>query len=321
VFGYTRSYFQADLPTVGDAVVFLRTLLPFKPIDELYTALGRAKQGKTERYRHFFRHLAAHRDEQFVHADGERGMVMAVFTLPSYPLVFKLIRDKFAFPKESVRAEVMQKYTLVFRHDRCGRLVDAQEFRHLRFPRKQFAAALLGELLTSCSETVKIDGDDLVVAHCYVERRVRPLNLYVREAEPDASVRAVVDYGQAIRDLASSNIFPGDLLFKNFGVTGTGRAIFYDYDELCLVSECRFRELPEDDDRGESFYVGPFDVFPEQFPRFLGMDAAQRAALLEAHGDIFSVRWWRELQQRIAAGLVADVPPYPQQVRVGAMNL
>jgi len=317
VFGYTRSYFQADLPTVGDAVVFLRTLLPFKPIDELYTALGRAKQGKTERYRHFFRHLAAHRDEQFVHADGERGMVMAVFTLPSYPLVFKLIRDKFAFPKESVRAEVMQKYTLVFRHDRCGRLVDAQEFRFLRFPRNQFAPALLDELLASCSETVKIDGDDLVVAHCYVERRVRPLNLYVREAEPDAGIRAVVDYGQAIRDLASSNIFPGDLLFKNFGVTGTGRAIFYDYDELCLVSECRFRELPEDDDRGESFYVGPFDVFPEQFPRFLGMDAAQRAALLEAHGDIFSVRWWRELQERLARGLVADLPPYPPQVRVG----
>jgi len=244
-------------------------------------------------------------------------MVMAVFTLPSYPLVFKLIRDKFAFPKESVRAEVMQKYTLVFRHDRCGRLVDAQEFRFLRFPRNQFAPALLDELLASCSETVKIDGDDLVVAHCYVERRVRPLNLYVREAEPDAGIRAVVDYGQAIRDLASSNIFPGDLLFKNFGVTGTGRAIFYDYDELCLVSECRFRELPEDDDRGESFYVGPFDVFPEQFPRFLGMDAAQRAALLEAHGDIFSVRWWRELQERLARGLVADLPPYPPQVRVG----
>ena len=317
VFGYTRSYFQADLPTVGDAVVFLRTLLPFKPIDELYTVLGRAKQGKTERYRHFFRHLAAHLDEQFVHADGEHGMVMAVFTLPSYPLVFKLIRDKFAFPKESARAEVMQKYNLVFRHDRCGRLVDAQEFRFLRFPRNQFAPALLDELLASCSETVKIEGDDLVVAHCYVERRVRPLNLYVREAEPEAAVRAVIDYGQAIRDLASSNIFPGDLLFKNFGVTGTGRVIFYDYDELCLVGECRFRELPEDDDRGESFYVGPFDVFPEQFPRFLGMDAAQRAALLEAHAEIFSVRWWRELQQRLAAGFVADLPPYPQHVRVG----
>src|SRR5581483_12000585 len=157
VFGFARSYFQADLPTVGDAVVFLRTLLPNKPVDEMYTVLGRAKQGKTERYRHFFRHLAAHRDERFIHAEGERGMVMLVFTLPSYPLVFKLIRDRFAYPKESVRVEVMDKYTFVFRHDRGGRLVDAQEFRWLRFPRRQFAPELLDELLAGCAETAALD--------------------------------------------------------------------------------------------------------------------------------------------------------------------
>ncbi len=317
VFGYTRSYFQADLPTVGDAVVFLRTLLPYKPVDEIYTVLGRAKQGKTERYRHFFRHLGAQRNEKFVHADGERGMVMAVFTLPSYPLVFKLIRDKFAFPKESVRAEVMQKYTLVFRHDRAGRLVDAQEFHWLRLPRAQFAPALLDELLTSCSESALLDGDDLVITHCYLERRLRPLNLHLREAEPDAARRAIVDYGQAIRDLAASNIFPGDLLLKNFGVTGHGRAIFYDYDELCLVTECRFRELPDDDRGAEAFYVGSHDVFPEQFPRFLGMDDRLRAALIEAHGEIFSVRWWQAMQDAVRDGRHLDVPPYPSDGRVG----
>lgn len=317
VFGYTRSYFQADLPTVGDAVVFLRTILPYKPVDELYTVLGRAKQGKTERYRHFFRHLGSHRDEQFVHADGERGMVMAVFTLPSYPLVFKLIRDKFAFPKESVRAEVMEKYTLVFRHDRAGRLVDAQEFHWLRLPRAQFAAALLEELLTSCSESAVLDGDDVVIAHCYVERRLRPLNLYLREAERESVQRAILDYGQAIRDLAASNIFPGDLLLKNFGVTSNGRVIFYDYDELCLVGECRFRELPEDDGNADAFYVGPLDVFPEQFPRFLGMDDALRSALIETHGDIFRVQWWQAIQAAICAGQHVDVAPYPDNVRVG----
>ncbi|TLY51817.1 MAG: bifunctional isocitrate dehydrogenase kinase/phosphatase [Gammaproteobacteria bacterium] len=320
VFGYTRSYFQADLPTVGDAVVFLRTLLPYKPIDELYTVLGRAKQGKTERYRHFFRHLAARRDEQFVHADGERGLVMAVFTLPSYPLVFKLIRDKFAFPKESVRAEVMQKYTLVFRRDRAGRLVDAQRFRFLRFPKRQFASELLDELLVGCSESAHLDGDDIVITHCYVERRLRPLNLYLREAEPAAAQRAIVDYGQAIRDLAASNIFPGDLLLKNFGVSAHGRVIFYDYDELCLVSDCRFRELPEDDERGETFYVGAHDVFPEQFPRFLGMGAAQRAALLAAHGDVFTVRWWQSMQAAVAAQRTLDTPPYPEEMRLKAQG-
>ncbi len=322
VFGFTRAYFQADLATVGDAVVFLRTLLPGKRIDEIYTVLGRAKQGKTERYRHFFHHLNAHPREDFVHADGERGMVMAVFTLPSYPLVFKIIRDRFAWPKTMGRDEVMQKYNLVFKADRVGRLIDAQEFKYLRFPRAQFAPALLDELMTSCRGTLLEDGDDLIVTHCYIERRLRPLNLYVVEAQPEAARRAVLDYGQAIKDLARSNIFPGDLLLKNFGVTRHGRAIFYDYDELCFISECRFRALPsassndEEMHKGAWFYVDDDDVFPEQFPRFLGLSDALRDALLESHSEIFDVRWWLDVQERVAAGGYADLPPYPQRMRL-----
>lgn len=322
VFGFTRSYFQADLATVGDAVVFLRTLLPRKPVDELYTVLGRAKQGKTERYRHFFRHLAQHPDEAFVHADGERGMVMAVFTLPSHPLVFKVIRDRFAAPKTMQRADVMAKYALVFQHDRVGRLVDAQEFRHLRFPRRQFAPVLLDELIGTCPSSVRIEGDDLVLVHCYVERRLRPLNLVVREADRESARRAVLDYGQAIKDLARSNIFPGDLLLKNFGLTRHGRAIFYDYDELALVTECRFRALPKarsDDEEthaGAWYHVGEHDVFPEQFPQFLGLDDGLRAALIKTHGEIFDPGWWREVQSRIERGDYADLPPYPQRMRL-----
>jgi isocitrate dehydrogenase kinase/phosphatase len=323
-FGYTRSYVLADLETVGDAVVFLRTLLPKKPVDELYTVLGRAKQGKTERYRHFFRHLATRPDEQFVHADGERGMVMLVFTLPSYPLVFKLIRDHFAFPKEIAREEVMQKYRIVFRHDRAGRLVDAQEFRFLRFAKRQFEPALLAELVEGCRESVYEDGEDLVVAHCYVERRLRPLNLYVREVDEADALRAVLDYGQAIKDLARSNVFPGDLLLKNFGVTRNRRAIFYDYDELCLTTECRFRRLPsattddEDMHHGAWYHVDANDVFPEQFPRFLGLTPTQQEALMQAHGEIFDVRWWLDLQEALAKDVAHEVPPYPELLRLGA---
>ncbi len=322
IFGFTRSYFHVDLPTVGDAVVFLRTLLPRKPIDELYTVLGRAKQGKTERYRHLFQHLAEHPTEQFVHADGERGMVMLVFTLPSYPLVFKLIRDRFAWPKNVARDEVVAKYQMVFKRDRVGRLVDAQEFRYLKFPRSQFEPSLLKELLEGCALSVTEDGEHLVITPVYVERRLRPLNLYLREVPPEAARRAIVDYGQAIRDLARSNIFPGDLLLKNFGMTRHGRAIFYDYDELCLVSECRFRALPtattddEEMHKGAWFHVDDNDVFPEQFPRFLGLSEDQRAALLAAHGDIFEVRWWLRVQERIAAGAYADLPPYAESVRL-----
>ena len=322
LFGYTHSYFHADLATVGDAVVFLRTLLPSKPVDEIYTVVGRAKQGKTERYRHFFSHLAAHPKQQLVHADGERGRVMAVFTLPSYPLVFKLIRDQFGYPKESSREAVRNRYSLVFRHDRVGRLIDAQEYRHLRFPRAQFAQELLDELLSECRESVSRDGEDIVVHHCYIERRLRPLNLYIKEVDAPTALAAILDYGQAIKDLARSNIFPGDLLLKNFGATRHGRAIFYDYDELCLVSDCRFRRLPqprndeEEMHHGAWFYVADNDVFPEQFPRFLGMTPAQREALLQVHGEIFDVEWWQGLQERARSGRFEDVPPYPEALRL-----
>lgn len=324
LFGYTHSYFHADLPTVGDAVVFLRTLLPGKPIDEIYTVLGRAKQGKTERYRHFFRYLQEHPEQDCTHADGERGMVMAVFTLPGYPLVFKLIRDKFAFPKNIAREQVLEKYHLVFKHDRVGRLIDAQEYRFLRFPREQFTDAMREELLKECSESVSENGQHIVIHHCYVERRLRPLNLYVRETSEELALAAILDYGQAIKDLARSNIFPGDLLLKNFGVTRHGRAIFYDYDELCLVTECRFRKLPEaknDEEEmhhGAWYYVADNDVFPEQFPRFLGLSPAQREALLAMHGEIFDAAWWQKIQSDIQAGVFTDVPPYPDRLRLSS---
>ena len=322
LFGFSRSYFHADIARVGDVVAFLHALLPRKPLDELFTVVGRIKQGKTERYRQVFRHLAEYPDEELVLADGERGMVMAVFTPRGYPVVFKLIRDRFAYPKDMVRAEVEEKYRLVFRRDRIGRLVDAQEFLRLRFPKQQFAPAALDELLRECAQTVQLEGDEVLIRHCYVERRVRPLNLYVREAQNVAAERAVLDYGQAIKDLARSNIFPGDLLLKNFGVTRHGRVLFYDYDELCLVEECRFRAVPamreEDETRplDEWLYAGSEDVFPELFPQFLGIAPALRERLRAVHGEIFDPVWWRDVQTRLAAGEHFDVPPYPDAMRL-----
>ncbi len=322
IFSYTRSYFHADLLTVSDVVVFLRALLPHKPIEELFTVLGRAKQGKTERYRHLFRHLARYPAERLMRADGERGMVMAVFTPKSYPLVFKVIRDQFAYPKDIARRQVEEKYLLVFRYDRIGRLVDAQEYRYLRFPRRQFDDDMLDELLTQCAETVSLEGEEVLVRHCYVERRLRPMNLYVREMPPEAALRAMLDYGQAIKDLARSNIFPGDLLLKNFGITRGGRAIFYDYDELCLLDTCCFRKIPEprfeDETRPleEWLTVREGDVFPEMFSRFLGVPADLRNALIETHGEIFDAEWWRSVQQGIAHGDYSDIPPYPPTARL-----
>jgi isocitrate dehydrogenase kinase/phosphatase len=322
VFSFTRSYFHVDLERVAEAVVFLKAIMPRKPVSELFTVLGRAKQGKTERYRELISHME-HTTDLFTHAAGERGLVMVCFTLPSFDVVFKIIRDRFAYPKTVLRDEVLAKYRLVFIHDRAGRLVDAQEFRRLRFPRSRFAPELLEELQRETSQTVHEDGDDLVFDHMYIERRMTPLNLYLRSAPPEAAERAVLDYGQCIRDLAYTNIFPGDLLLKNFGVTRHGRVIFYDYDELCQVTDCVFRDVPqatndEDEMRGEAwFYVGESDVFPETFIRFLGFDDSQRAALLRLHGEILTAAFWRGVQQRLREGEVVEVLPYhPHRVRV-----
>ncbi|TQT93825.1 bifunctional isocitrate dehydrogenase kinase/phosphatase, partial [Xanthomonas perforans] len=322
LFSNSRSYFQADLSTVGDAVVFLRSLLTHKPVDELYTMLGRAKQGKTERYRTFFSHFQAHPSEQLVHADGTPGMVMVVFTLPSYPLVFKLIRDRFAYPKTMSRAQVEGKYELVFQLDRIGRLLDAQPYRFLRFPKARFSPALLQELQTSCAMSLSEDGDDVLIALCYVQRRLRPLNLYLREQLPEAAHAAALDYGQAIKDMARNNIFPGDMLLKNFGITRHQRAVFYDYDELCLITECNFRDWPvpatyEEQMAAEPwFHVGPRDVFPERFALFMGLPASQLEAVKHQHPELFDPRWWRDLQSRLREDDYPDTPPYAESRRL-----
>ena len=315
LFSFTRSYILADFPVVSPLVSYLRELMPGKAIDEIYTVLGRAKQGKTERFGSFFRHLAASED-QFEFAAGSKGMVMAVFTLPSFPVVFKVIRNRFPYPKDITREGVKEKYRLVFTRDRAGRLVDAQEFRRLQLPTSRFTASVLEELVSDCSMTCRVEGDQLIVEHCYIERRLTPLNLFLRQAEDDKAADAIADYGQAIRDLARTNIFPGDLLLKNFGVTRHGRVIFYDYDELCLVTDCRFRDLPEPSDAddemraGEWFYVAPNDIFPEQFAPFLGLTGDLGAVFRRLHQELLTGSYWRRLKRRLAAGEIFDVIPY-----------
>ena len=310
LFGYARSYFHVDLPVVSAAITLLRSFMPRKSIDELYTVLGRAKQGKTERYFALQRHLDKSIDS-FVHAPGERGLVMLVFTLPSHDLVFKVIRDRFGAPKTSTREDVIDRYQFVFRHDRAGRLVDAQEFKRLRLPRARFMPDLLDELLNEAGESCRIEGDDLIVEHCYIERRLRPLNLFLREADPAAAESAIIDYGNALRDLAASNVFPGDLLLKNFGVTSHGRVIFYDYDEICLLTDCVFRDLPqasceEEETSGEPwFHCGPHDVFPEQWLPFLSIPPALCAVFTQHHADLLTAAWWRALAARLAPAAAA----------------
>ncbi|MFC4701631.1 bifunctional isocitrate dehydrogenase kinase/phosphatase [Glaciecola siphonariae] len=321
IFGFARAYFMVDTQYPGAIVHFLKSILPSKTASELYTCIGLQKHGKTLFYRDFLEHLS-HTNDDFIVAPGIKGMVMTVFTLPSYPFVFKLIKDKFAPQKEMTHATVRQKYQLVKQHDRVGRMADTLEFSWVAFPKDRFSDELIDELKHTVASQFRIEGDMLLLKHVYIERRMTPLNLYLDNATCEQqSISAINEYGLAIKQIAAANIFPGDMLFKNFGVTRHGRVIFYDYDEICYLTECNFRHIPaprypEDEMASEPWYsVSPNDIFPEEFASFLLCDPTTRKHFKALHPELLDAEFWRSKQANIVQGLFEDVFPYSEEKR------
>ncbi len=315
LFSFARAYFMVDTRTPATVVRFVNRMLPSKTKADLYMALGFQKQAKTEFYRGFLHHLA-HSTDQLEIAPGIKGMVMTVFTMPSYPYVFKVINDRFPPPKEVDRETVKRKYQIVKMHDRVGRMADTLEYSHAAFPLARLTPELLAELQANCADSVEIEDDRLIVRHLYIERRLEPLNLYFQRASDEQKARAVVGFGNAVKEMAAANIFAGDLLYKNFGVTRHGRVIFYDYDEIEFMTDMNFRHIPpprtpEDEMSAEPWYsVAPKDVFPEEFAAFLLSDPVLRTAFMENHRDMLDADYWQGLQHDIEDGLQRDVFPY-----------
>ncbi|GAB2792561.1 bifunctional isocitrate dehydrogenase kinase/phosphatase [Halomonas shantousis] len=320
IFSFTRVYFQVEVTVPGEFVAFLQQLMPDKPVGELYAAIGFYKHGKTEFFRGLNQHVAK-RQDRFIIAPGVRGMVMTVFVLPSYRTVFKIIKDRFAPSKNMSREQVREKYRLVKRHDRVGRLADTQEFSNFVTRADHFDPDCLAELLEVAPSNVELKGDKVIIHHCYTERMMTPLNLYLEQCDARERRTVINDYGNAIKQLAAANIFPGDMLLKNFGVTRHGRVVFYDYDEINYLTECNFRKIPEplypeQEMMDEPWYsVGPNDIFPEEFAPFLFADVQLRQLFMELHPEIFDADYWRSLQQAIRDGSVIDVYPYRNKRR------
>ena len=335
LFSFARAYFMVDMGIPSAYVQFLRSMMPRMPRAEIYNALGLAKQGKTLFYRDFLYHLR-HSTDKFRIAPGIKGMVMLVFDLPSFPYVFKVIKDYYPPQKDTTREQIKGKYLLVKQHDRVGRMADTQEYSEVAFPRARFDDELIAEIEKFAPSQLEIsdrDGDgqtEVIIKHVYIERRMIPLNIYLQEAfdigVEDAAAkgqleRAVVEYGNAIKDLVAANIFPGDMLWKNFGITRHGKVVFYDYDEIEYITDCKFRKVPlprneEDEMSGEVWYsVGPKDVFPETFGPFLLGNDAVREVFMRHHGDLLDAAFWQNHQSRIRAGHVFDVFPYEQDKR------
>jgi isocitrate dehydrogenase kinase/phosphatase len=344
LFSFARAYFMVDMEIPSAYVQFLRSLMPRKPRNELYNALGLAKQGKTLFYRDFLYHLR-HSTDKFRSAPGIKGMVMLVFDLPSFPYVFKVIRDYFPAPKDTTREQIKGKYLLVKQHDRVGRMADTLEYSEVAFPRARFDDELIAELQKFAPSQLEIsdrDGDgqtEVILKHCYIERRMIPLNIYLQDAFDAGGAdlantspaalrargqleRAVIEYGNALKDLIAANIFPGDMLWKNFGITRNGKVVFYDYDEIEYITDCMFRKVPaprceEDEMSGEVWYsVGPHDVFPETFAPFLLGNPVVRSFFVRHHANLLEAAFWQKNKDRILAGHMFDVFPYEQSKRL-----
>jgi isocitrate dehydrogenase kinase/phosphatase len=320
IFSFARAYFMVEMEIPSAYVTFLRSLMPRKPRSEIYNALGLQKQGKNIFYRDFLYHLR-HSSDAFRIAPGIKGMVMLVFDLPSFPYVFKVIKDHYPAPKDTSREQIMGKYLLVKTHDRVGRMADTLEYSNVAFPRTRFTEELIAELKEHCASVIETDGDTLVIKHLYIERRMIPLNIYLADATREQMEHAVIEYGHAIKDLVAANIFPGDMLWKNFGVTRHGKVVFYDYDEIEYLTDCNFRRVPaprneEDEMSGEVWYaVGPRDVFPETFAPFLLGNDSVREIFMRHHADLLDADFWQGCKERILAGHVHDVFPYDESKR------
>jgi len=323
LFSAARAYFMADMSVPSATVHFLRTLMPRKTRAELYSQVGLQKQGKALFYRDLLMHLR-HSSDKFRIAPGIKGMVMLVFDLPSFPVVFKIIKDFFPAPKDTTREQVMAKYQMVKQHDRVGRMADTLEFSNVALPRNRFEDELIAELQRFCPSLLEDDGQTLVIRHAYIERRMVPLNIYLQDANPRQIEHAVIEYGNAIKDLVAANVFPGDMLWKNFGVTRHGKVVFYDYDEIEALTDCNFRRVPaprndEEEMSGEVWYpVRPRDVFPETFEPFLLGNPAVRQVFMAHHADLLDAGYWQQQKERILAGYVHDVFPYDPSRRFSA---
>jgi isocitrate dehydrogenase kinase/phosphatase len=325
LFSFARAYFMVDMGVPSATVHFLRTLMPRKTRAELYSQVGLQKHGKALFYRDLLTHLR-HSSDKFRIAPGIKGMVMLVFDLPSFPVVFKIIKDFYPAPKDTTREQVMAKYLLVKQHDRVGRMADTLEFSNVALPRQRFDDELIAELNRFCPSLLEDDGQTLVIRHAYIERRMVPLNIYLQDASPRQIEQVVVEYGNAIKDLVAANIFPGDMLWKNFGVTRHGKVVFYDYDEIEALTDCNFRRVPaprndEEEMSGEPWYtVQPRDVFPETFEPFLLGNPAVRQVFMAHHADLLDAGYWQQQKERILGGYVHDVFPYDPSRRFSAQR-
>jgi isocitrate dehydrogenase kinase/phosphatase len=325
VFSFANSYFHVVVERHDSLINFLRSILPEKPLAELYIAIGYNKHGKTEFYRELHRYVHRSR-EQFTIAPGREGAVMIAFTLPRYEFVFKLMKDWPVFlrtaevtNKTISKEEVMRKYRLVRHRDRAGRMVDTQEFENFRFQKKRFAEDLLHEFVVAAQQNVIFENNHVIIQHLYLQRKVTPLPMFFnQENDPEAIRKVLLDFGYFLKDMAATGVFPSDLFnIWNYGVTRRYRVVLFDYDDIAPLEQINFRvkpqpsnELEEMESEEEWIVVMPGDYFMDEIERYSGIPEPLKASFRATHADLYTVDFWRAMQRGVASGAIVDITPY-----------
>ncbi len=335
VFSFAYSYFLVDVERYDMLIDFLHFIVPHAQLAELYTSLGYNRHGKTEFYRdlHRFVHVSK---EQFVIAPGLEGAVMIGFTMPSYDFVFKVIKDRPCFLRSRIdtlktitREQVRFRYNFVSHHDRAGRMVDTQEFENLRFRKKRFSAMLLEEFRLAARNNVSISSDYVVIKHLYVQRKVIPLPMYFEsERNPEILRHVLIDFGYFLKDLAASGVFPSDLFNTwNYGITHWGRVVLFDYDDVLPIEQIKFREKPEPRDELEEIepeenwiLAREDEFFVDELDRYSGIPEPLKEVFKSVHGDLYTLKFWKHITEKLNQGEIFDVIPYDRSKRFSARD-
>jgi isocitrate dehydrogenase kinase/phosphatase len=330
LFVSTRSTFHVLADEYREVLAFLDSLAPERGHPAMCAVLGFTHPARVALNQRLRDHLARTR-ERFARVPGREGMAMVVFGPPGFPYVFKVIRDFSAKQGWTGRQRIMDVYRWVHEINRGRLMLDAWIYRNLRFPRDAFEPGVLQELLSAAPQSVRLDGDAVILKDVYAQRRVRPLNTFFEEEEERAlRERAADALGCFIKDLASMGLFVSDCygLTFNLGLTHGFNAALFDFDDLGSLLRHNFRETPPMDEKDELlwnpevdgpwFAVAENDVLVDEWERFLGVPLDLQACFREKHGDLFTTAYWTQVQRRILSGEQHYVLPYPQERRLSA---
>ena len=329
LFVSTRSTFHVRTDAYREVLAFLDTLAPERGHPAMCAVLGFTHPARVALNQRLRRHLRE-TGERFTPTPGRVGMAMVVFSPPSFPYVFKVIRDFSSKQAWMGRAHIMEIYRWVHEMNRGRLMLDAWLYRNLHFPREFFDEQVLRELVANAPSSVRLDGNTVVLKHVYAQRRVQPLSTFFDQVRDRASRERAIDaLGAFIKDLAGMGFFMSDCygLPCNTGLTHASNVALFDFDDLGPILRQHFREtppLPNEQDEllwntetdGAWFSVGENDVLVDEWERYLGVPPDLQNYFREKHGDLFTVDYWDQLQRRILAGKLHFVIPYPPERRL-----